>query len=64
MEQGVAEVCGGQFQIEDIGDFLRWISNDLMKESGAELEAAGLRWKQVQRKCTARARDWYRIRCS
>lgn len=39
--------------------FLDWIAADVRKESGAELEASGLSFAQVERAIRARARSWY-----
>jgi len=59
LDQGVTEACGGEFDPKRTGDFLKWIGQDVKKESAVELEAAGLEWKQVSKLVTDRARQWY-----
>jgi len=59
LEQGVAEACGGEFDLKRTGDFLKWIGQDVKKESAVELEAAGFEWKQVVKDVGSRARQWY-----
>jgi len=63
LEQGVAEACNGEFNMRTMGDFIRWTSSDVKKESALELEAAGLSWKQVSKDVTQKAREWYRSKC-
>ncbi len=55
IQQAVYEVCGGEFDIKKIGDTLRWISNDIKKESKLELEKSGLDWKEVNKILTSTA---------
>ena len=57
--QGVTEACDGEAIPERTGLFLKWIGQDIKKESGPELEAAGLEWKDVTRHVTQAARGWY-----
>jgi tRNA-binding EMAP/Myf-like protein len=59
LEQGVAEACGGECDLKRTGDFLKWIGQDVKKESTAELEASGLEWKQVGKAVGSKARQWY-----
>lgn len=62
LEQAVAEGCGGELDPRRVPDFLRWVGQDVQKESATELEASGLTWKQVSRPLTQRARQWYLAR--
>ncbi len=64
LEQGVSQVFGGVYDIKSMGKFLAWVLADVQKESAAELNAAGLEWKQVAGGVQARARDWYKGRCA
>ncbi|MEM8638432.1 MAG: RNA ligase family protein [Cyanobacteria bacterium P01_G01_bin.54] len=57
LAQGVTAVGGVHTQ--SIGPFLKWINQDIQKESTAELAAADLTWKQVNKALTKAARDWY-----
>lgn len=56
-EQGVTN--SGTVEIKNLGGFLKWMCTDVEKESKAELEAAGLDWKQVSGAVQKAARDWY-----
>lgn len=59
LEQGVTEAAAGTRDPVHTGEFLSWIALDVRKETVAELEAAGLVWKQVRRPLGLAARDWY-----
>lgn len=58
-EQGVEQVCGGTIEMHNIGNFIKWVSQDVHKESVAELEASGLTWNQVAKSVGNRARAWF-----
>ena len=58
-EQGVTEACNGEAMPENTGHFLKWIGQDIKKESVQELADAGLEWKDVSRHVTQAARQWY-----
>jgi tRNA-binding EMAP/Myf-like protein len=60
LEQGVTEACGGEYDLKKMGQFLKWISLDINKESVAELEAAGLTWQEVNKPMMNTARNWYK----
>ncbi|MCU0569125.1 MAG: hypothetical protein MUF49_21435 [Oculatellaceae cyanobacterium Prado106] len=62
LEQGVTEACKGQFDMVQIGAFLKWFTLDVQKESVAELEAAQLTWKDVNKAITNAAKDWYQTK--
>lgn len=62
LQQGVDEACGGLFEMQHMGSFIRWVVSDTQKESEIELEAAGLTWKQVAPAVTKRAREWYQAK--
>lgn len=59
LAQALTEGCDGQLEMAKIGCFLKWISVDIQKESVAELEAANLTWKEVNKAVTQAAKDWY-----
>lgn len=42
-----------------MGAFIKWIENDVKKETVAELEASNLNWEQVGKTVTSQARQWY-----
>jgi hypothetical protein len=64
LEQGLTEACGGEAHMRHTRAFIQWVSDDVQKESEAELEAAGLAWKQVQKAVQAKARTWLREQVS
>ena len=59
LEQALIEACNGELDIKNMGQFLKWISLDVQKESEAELAAASLTWKQVNKSLSTSARKWY-----
>lgn len=59
LEQGVTEVCSGKFDMTQLGTFLQWFNADVEKESAAELDAAQLTWKDVNKAVMKSAREWY-----
>ncbi len=59
LEQGVTAVSDGKFEMVKIGAFLQWFTADVQKESAAELEAAQLTWKEVNKAVMNVAKKWY-----
>lgn len=59
LEQGITQACAGEFDVTKIGAFLQWFNADVQKESLAELEAAGLTWKDVNKAVMNAAKKWY-----
>jgi len=64
LEQAVSQVCNGEYDMRHTSKFLSWVAGDVQKESAAELDAAGLEWKQVTGPVLTRAREWYKARCA
>lgn len=62
LQQAVTEACDGQFDLKRIGDFLKWFALDVQKESVAELEAAELSWKEVNKPLMNDAKEWYKTK--
>jgi tRNA-binding EMAP/Myf-like protein len=60
LEQGVTEVCSSSLEMAQMGAFLKWLALDIQKESVAELEAAQLTWKDVNKAVTDAGRGWFR----
>ena len=54
-------MSGGDFEFEYryIGPFLKWMGQDIQKETVDELEASGLTWSQVVKRINWAARNWY-----
>ena len=59
LEQSLTEACNGELDMKKMGDFLKWLVNDVQKESVAELEVAGLTWKEVSKYVMTSGRKWY-----
>lgn len=59
LEQGVVEACQGCYEMKRMGRFLKWLGQDVKKESAAELEAAQLSWRDVSKAVTQAAKKWF-----
>ena len=61
-EQAISE---GQldFDMKNMGKFLKWVGQDVKKESVDELEASGLDWKVCNKQITTKARQWFMGKC-
>lgn len=57
-EQALSEIGG--LDIKNMGPFLKWIGNDIIKESVDELAASGMEWKDVAKSVTAKASTWFK----
>lgn len=63
MLQAVEEACEGEYIMRKLGPFLKWMGQDIKKESTIELEESGLVWKDVAKFINVVAKDWYREKC-
>jgi hypothetical protein len=61
LDQGARAVAGGELDFDQryIGPFLKWMGQDVKKETSAELEASDLKWDQVVKPVGTAARTWY-----
>ncbi|MBI4852395.1 MAG: hypothetical protein HY819_11415 [Acidobacteria bacterium] len=59
--QGLTQACNEVYDMRNIGKFITWVSEDVRKESKAELAASNLTWEQVQKAVQTKARDWYKM---
>lgn len=61
LQQGldVLAEMGLPVEMKSMGDFLRWVGNDVKRECAAELEASGLEWKRVAKSVNAKARTFF-----
>ena len=61
LEQGVREVCGGEmiFEKKFIGSFLKWINEDLSRETRDELAVSKVEAKMCLNAAMTFARNWY-----
>ncbi|BDA85455.1 hypothetical protein Sa4125_29970 [Aureimonas sp. SA4125] len=62
LEQGLAEACGGVTDMRRAGDFLKWVGNDVRKESVADLDASGLEWSDIAKMVNLQAITWFKQR--
>lgn len=62
-QQGVTEACEGIAETRRTGDFLKWLGQDVKKESEVELSAMGLAWKDVTKHVTKAAQVWWLAKC-
>jgi hypothetical protein len=62
-EQAVTEACEGEYERPRMGAFMKWIGNDIQKESVEELAGLGLEWKQVAGAVNKIAANWYLTKC-
>ncbi|MBO6511714.1 MAG: hypothetical protein JJ979_25070, partial [Roseibium sp.] len=63
-DQAIQEALGGEVDIRRTPDFMKWIGADVKKESVAELEAAGLEWKDISKHVNHEAARWFRQKCA
>ena len=61
LEQGLSYLKeqGMVLEPKSIGPFLQWVGKDCQREGADELEANGLKWKQVSKPINNKARDWF-----
>lgn len=61
MEQGLSYFKENNIEIEpkNVGQFLRWIVTDVLKEEGDTLEKSGLDDKKIKNAIVSKARIWY-----
>lgn len=59
LEQGFSEACNNEKDMKQMGNFLKWVSQDVLKESKVELETAKLEWKDVAKAVSNEARIWF-----
>lgn len=61
LEQGLEVLgeMGKAVEMKSMGDYLRWVGNDVKRECAAELEASGLEWKRVAKAVNAKARAFF-----
>jgi hypothetical protein len=59
----IAQKVGG-FDMKNTSSFMKEFAHDVQKESVAEMEAAGINWKQVAKAVGDRARKWWIAKCN
>ena len=63
LEQGLRESCGGDADVKQTGNFLKWFGQDVKSESVDELAESGLDWKDVSKAVMTAARKWFQDEC-
>lgn len=58
----VLRELGKPLDMRSIGDYLKWIAGDILRECKDELETSGLEWKLVAKPLNERAKAYYRGR--
>lgn len=59
LHQIVQTYCNDEFDMKNIGTFLKEFGMDVHKESKDELEVSGMEWKKVQKPVQHAARNWF-----
>jgi len=60
LQQAVSELGGeDEMDMKKMGEFLKWMGQDIKKESADELEASNLEWKDVSKLITNKSRMWF-----
>lgn len=60
LEQAIHELGGhDEMDMSRMGDFLKWMNQDIKKESVAELEESELDWKSVTKVITSASKMWF-----
>jgi tRNA-binding EMAP/Myf-like protein len=59
LEQGFTEAVNRKADTKLIGTFLKWVSDDVEKESVAELEESNITWNDIRKQVMTYARCWY-----
>jgi hypothetical protein len=54
--------CRGLYDVRDMGNFLKWITSDVLRECRTEREAAGIDEKTAANAVMKSARNWYSAR--
>lgn len=57
IKQGIQET--GATEKKDIPNLLKWVSNDIIKEEDAALQANNLEWKQVASSCNNKVKQYF-----
>ena len=58
-KQGLNVACNDQLDRKLTGQFLKWMNQDVEKESKVELEAANLKWDDVKSAVQKAAQKWW-----
>jgi hypothetical protein len=57
-EQAMTEINTG-FDMKSMGQFLKWVNTDILKESKDEIEESELNWKECAKEITNVSRGWF-----
>ncbi|VAW74728.1 hypothetical protein MNBD_GAMMA12-3071 [hydrothermal vent metagenome] len=59
LNQGFSEICHNEADRALLGPFIRWVSNDILKEENDTLVANGLTMRDVGSALSKKARNWF-----
>lgn len=59
LNQGANEINKNGFETKNIGLFIKWISDDVQKESATTLKDNNIEWKDISKLVGDKARKWY-----
>lgn len=61
LEQGLEVLAdkGISIEMRGVGEFIKWVSQDVQRECAPELKASSLDWKQVAKEVTTKARVFF-----
>lgn len=57
-EQAITEL-GIDIDMKNMGKFLKWVNEDVIKEGSDEVEESELEWKQCSKMITTKAKEWF-----
>ena len=62
--QEVNDLNNGGYQIiKNMGNVIKWVLNDIIKEESVEIQEAGFEIKELQKYISVIVRDWYKKEC-
>jgi len=63
LEQGLESLkeMGHEITMRTMGEFIKWVSNDVVKEEYDVMKASGITQKEINKPISFKARNWYRL---
>lgn len=62
LQQGLENI--DEIDIRAMGEYLRWVANDIIKEETDTIEGNGLAWKKIAKYVQSRARKFFQDKCN
>jgi hypothetical protein len=57
--RGIVNINDFTFEMKNIGAFMKWINQDILKECSVELDVSKLNRNDAMKACSLKARNWY-----